>query len=74
MNLENKINVLYICHTSKLGGAALSLYNMINSVNDNVLPIVLMPDKGQVFDLFNSKGIKCIVYPFRCNISCTIDL
>lgn len=68
MNLENKINVLYICHTSKLGGAALSLYNMINSVNDNVLPIVLMPDKGQVFDLFNSKGIKCIVYPFRCNI------
>lgn len=63
-----KIEVLYICHTNHLGGAALSLYNLISSVRDQVKPIVLLPQKGQAFDLFVQNNIKCIVYPFKLNI------
>lgn len=64
----DKVVVLYINHTSGLGGAALSLYNLINSVGNNVLPIVLIPSKGQAYEFFSRKGIRCIIYPFRCNI------
>ena len=63
-----KIEVLYICHTDHLGGAALSLYNLISSVKNQVIPIVLLPQKGQAFDLFTQNNIKCIVYPFKLNI------
>lgn len=64
----NKVVVLYINHTSGLGGAALSLYNLINSLGNNVLPIVLIPSKGQAYEFFSRKGIRCIIHPFRCNI------
>lgn len=63
----NKIEVLYICHTNNLGGAALSLYNMIRSLRDSITPIVLLTGKGSAYDLFTDNGVKCIVYPFRCN-------
>jgi glycosyltransferase involved in cell wall biosynthesis len=63
-----KLNILYICHTSNLGGAALSLYNMIHSMRDSVLPIVLLPQKGESYELFTENNIRCIVHPFRMNI------
>ena len=62
-----KINVLYITQ-APLGGAAFSLCNMIRSLSDKVNPVVLLPDKGEVYDLFASCGIRCIIHPFRCNI------
>lgn len=66
-----KIEVLYICHTSTIGGAAKSLFNMICSLKDKVVPIVLLPKKGPTYDLFVKNGIKCIVYPFRWNVRTT---
>lgn len=62
-----KINVLYITQ-APLGGDAFSLCNMIRSLSDKVNPVVLLPDKGEVYDLFASCGIRCIIHPFRCNI------
>ena len=63
-----KIEILYICHTKNLGGAALSLYNLISSVKEYVIPIVLLPQKGQAYELFSQNNIKCIIYPFKLNI------
>lgn len=63
-----KLNILYICHTAYLGGAALSLYNMIHSMRDSVLPVVLLPQKGESYELFTENNIRCIVHPFRMNI------
>ena len=61
----NKINVLYICHApDTLGGAALSLYDLIQSVADNVHPIVMISKRSVAFDFFTSKGIECVNYPF----------
>ena len=66
--MDKKITVLYICHTSNLGGAALSMYNMIHSLKDFITPIVLLPEIGQAFELLSAEGIKCILHPFRLNL------
>lgn len=64
-----KITVLYICHApDNLGGAALSLSNLIDSVKCSVSPIVLLPKKGQVYTFFTKMGIKCIISNFDCNL------
>lgn len=63
-----KLNVLYICHdTQVLGGAALSLGNMIHSLRDDVHPIILFRESGAVHDYFFRKGYDCMVIPFRLN-------
>lgn len=63
-----KYNVLYINHTSEVGGAVLSLYNLILSISDYVNPIVLLPGYGGAYNFFSSKGTKCLVCTFRLNI------
>lgn len=61
-----KLKVLYICHSPyALGGAALSLYNLIKSVSDTVDPIVLLQDKGATYDYFTERNIKCMVVKFK---------
>lgn len=60
----SKINILYINHTTEVGGAALSLYNLINSVKDSVNPTILLPNKGGAYNFFVNAGITCIVFPF----------
>lgn len=63
-----KIEVLYICHTPSLGGAAMSLFTLICSLRNEVVPTVLLPGKGSTYDLFVKNGIRCIIFPFRLNI------
>ena len=64
------INVLFITHeTTKVLGSTLSLYNMIHSIKDKVNPIVAFPNTGAAYDFVRSKGIKCVVVPFRLNIA-----
>ena len=61
-----KIKVLYISHESKeIAGATLSLYNLIHSVEDSVEPVVLLDRKDIVYDFFQSKGVACLVFPFK---------
>ncbi len=65
----DKVNILYICHDSlTLGGASLSLENLISSVCDFIRPIVLIKEKGEVYDYFVNKGIDCIIADFDCTI------
>lgn len=59
------LKILYVCHApDTLGGAALSLYDLIFSVKDNVEPFVLLQYKGVVSDFFMKSGIKCLFFPF----------
>lgn len=61
-----KINVLYIVHAPDcIGGALLSLVDLIDSVNDAVNPLVLINTRGVAFDYFQKKGIKCIIPPIQ---------
>lgn len=62
--MTDKIRVLYICIDSSLGGSTASLLNLIDSVKDEVYPIVLFPETGVGQALFEEHGIECHVYPF----------
>lgn len=60
-----RIHVLFLCHTPvHLGGAALSLLNLIHAVNGEVFPVVVFPKEGPVCDLFRREGIACCIVPF----------
>lgn len=60
-----RIHVLFLCHTPvHLGGAALSLLNLIHAVDGEVFPVVVFPKEGPVCDLFRREGIACCIVPF----------
>ena len=58
------ITVLYVCIDSTLGGSTASLLNLIDTVQDEVYPIVLFPEKGVGQACFVENNIECYVYPF----------
>jgi glycosyltransferase involved in cell wall biosynthesis len=60
----DKLVVLYICIDSTLGGSTASLLNLIDSVKDEVYPIVLFPEEGVGQAYFAENDIECYVYPF----------
>lgn len=63
------LNVLYICHSpNNLGGAVLSLFNMIQSVRQSVNSIVVLQSEGVVSQFFIQHGIECIIANFPNNI------
>ena len=64
------INVLYISHEhGDILGSTLSLTNLLNSVKEEVRPIVILPKQGKVCDFFKGHGIKYYVVPFNLNIA-----
>lgn len=64
------INVLYISHEyGDILGSTLSLANLLNSVKEDVRPIVILPRRGKVSEYFKEHGIKCYVVPFNLNIA-----
>lgn len=60
-----RLSVLYVCLDSSLGGSTASLYNLIESVRDDVYPIVLFPETGLGYFYFQERGIECYVFPFK---------
>jgi len=64
------INVLYISHEyGDILGSTLSLANLLNSVKEDVRPIVILPRRGKVSEYFKEYGIKCYIVPFNLNIA-----
>lgn len=59
-----KLTVLYVCIDPTMGGSTASLFNLIESVKEEVDPIVLFPRKGVASDFFAVHGIESYVYPF----------
>jgi len=60
--------VLYISHEGDAyGGSTMSLINMINALEDDIQPWVVIPKRGKVERLFQKKGINYIVVSFKIN-------
>lgn len=59
------MTILFICTDScDFAGAAKSLLNLINSLGNNIRPIVLFSHEGTVSKIFQDNGIRTIIYPF----------
>lgn len=59
------MTILFICTDScDFAGAAKSLLNLINSLGNNIRPIVLFSHEGIVSQTFQKNGIRTIIYPF----------
>lgn len=62
------IRVLYISNEDKqLGGSSLSLLDMLESLGEQVDPIILFMADGPVCHCFRDKGYRCLVHPFYRN-------
>lgn len=60
------ITVLYVTFASEnFDGATYSLMDLIKSVQENVYPIVMVREKGCVYDFFSNNGVECIVCDFK---------
>ena len=58
--------VLYICNEDlRIGGASLSLMNMLQSLEGKVEPILLFRQEGPAAELFRQAGYNCVIIPFR---------
>lgn len=65
-----KLNVLYINFASQnFDGATYSLIDLIESVKENVNPVVLLPHEGKVAEKFRELGIECHIHNFEENIT-----
>ena len=61
-----KITVLYVTFASKnFDGATYSLMDLVKSVRQNVHPVVMVREKGCVYDFFTNNGVECIVCDFK---------
>lgn len=58
------IKVLYICGTAHIGGAEVSLLNLIKRINrEYFLPQVVLPQRGLLFDKIAQQGVEVNVTP-----------
>ena len=60
-----KLTVLFVNNSySVFGGATRSLFDLIESAKDMITPIVLLKEKGAVYEYLTSRGVECIVHNF----------
>lgn len=64
MNNIYKPTILYLCVDPELGGSTASLYNLIDSIRDEINPIVLFRREDSGYPYFVSKGIESYIYPY----------
>ncbi|MDO5340838.1 MAG: glycosyltransferase [Bacteroidia bacterium] len=62
---NKKLTVLYIAIDPSLGGSTSSLWNMIDSMKEEVNPIVIFPSVGVGYDFLKEHGVDCYVFPFN---------
>lgn len=57
MTKNGKITVLYVNHEDNVvGGSSWSLVNLIRSVNEYVIPVILLRSEGPVADFSDPKA------------------
>jgi len=58
--------IIYISHEGNLmKGSTYSLLNLINSVSENIRPVIIVPSDGIACAEFKKKGIKYYIVPFN---------
>lgn len=61
MTKNGKITVLYVNHEDNVvGGASWSLVNLIRSVNEYVIPVILLRSEGPVADFSDPKATSAL--------------
>lgn len=64
--MGRRLKILFICSENiRLGGAALSLADMLVGLVDIADPVLLFRSRGPVFDYFHERGYCCIVRRFK---------
>lgn len=66
---DEKITVLFVNPSKGLSGDTQSLANLIKSLKNEIIPIILLTEKGPAYDLFTSSGIECLVHPYQYVLS-----
>lgn len=61
----NRLTILYICVDPSMGGSTVSLFSLIESVKDQIYPIVLFSAQGKGYEYFTKNGIESYIYPFK---------
>lgn len=60
-----KHKIVYIHHEANMAGSAISLYQLISSIDRSIYyPILILPLKGESYHFFNQLGIEIIICPF----------
>lgn len=68
--MKTPINILYICHDRvKIAGAALSLLNLLESLDGTCYKPIVLVRKGVVRDLFTNHGYECISFPYQLTLA-----
>ncbi len=63
---STKFKIVYVHQDSLITGSAISLRNMINSIDKNQYEIIVVtPKQGQAISLWENAGAQVVVYPFR---------
>ncbi len=62
---KDNLRVLFIAHVGFVGGAEISLFNMVQSLHEHyqVYPLVVLPKAGLLKDMFAESGVVTIVVP-----------
>ena len=64
-----EMKVLYIAHSAGLQGAGFALLNILKGITLNgIIPIVILPAKGDMYNEITKMGIKCYVMPYYMDI------
>ena len=63
--MSERITVLYVFHeANSSGGATYSGMNMVRSLDrTKIIPLVMIPDEGDIKEQMESLGVKCVVAP-----------
>lgn len=60
------MKILYIAHSSGLQGAGIALLNLIKGiVHFGVIPVVVLPDKGELYDQLVDMNVTTYIVPFK---------
>lgn len=61
------MKVMYISHSSNLGGAEQSLIDLLKYIKNEINATVIVPKEGPLVDILNDMQLKCHVYDYPQN-------
>ena len=68
------MRILYLTHSAGIQGSGIALLNIFKGfINTNIIPIVILPAKGDMYNELNKLGIKCYVIPYYMDIYPFLD-
>lgn len=66
--MKAKIKVVYFAATSSMYGDNIAILNVIEALDDRIVPYFITGEKGDFTDVLEQKGYKYYLIPFRINL------